>query len=109
VLDAAGAPDAHTPYLARELGVARYEHIVGFDFSAGDRYWQRSGQFWRDVRAAWESVYSERDTFEYLEEVDGQEMFVPLFEYADRLDGGDPYDAAAAQAVIRRTFAAHLR
>jgi hypothetical protein len=109
VLDAAGAPAVDTPYLARELGVARYEHIVGFDFSAGDRYWQRSGPFWRDVRTEWEAVYSERDTFEYLEEVDGQEMFVPLFEYADRLDGGEPYDAAAAQAVIRGTFAAHLR
>lgn len=109
VLDADGAPAAATPYLARELGVARYEHIVGFDFSAGDRYWQRSGEFWRDVRAAWEAVYAERDTFEYLEEVDGQEMFVPLFEHADRLDGGESYDAAAAQRVIRSTFSAHLR
>jgi hypothetical protein len=47
--------------------------------------------------------------FEYLEEVDGQEMFVPLLEYADRLDGGEAYDADEAAAVIRRTFAAHLR
>ena len=39
--------------------------------------------------------------FEYLEEVDGQEMFVPLFEYADRLDGGEPYDAATAADIIR--------
>jgi hypothetical protein len=109
VLDANGAPAAATPYLARELGVARYEHVVDFDFSAGDRYWQRSGEFWRDVRAAWERVYAERDTFEYLEEVDGQEMFVPLLEYADELDRGTPYDAAAAADVIQRTFAAHLR
>ena len=43
VLDAQGQPAADTPYFARELGVARYEHIVGFDFSAGDRYWERSG------------------------------------------------------------------
>ena len=88
---------------------SRYEHVVDFDFSAGDRYWQRSGPFWRDVRAAWDRVYAERDTFEYLENVDGQEMFVPLFEYADRLDNGEPYDAAAAAEVIRSTFARHLR
>ena len=37
VLDAQGQPDEDAPYLARELGVARYEHVVGFDFSAGDR------------------------------------------------------------------------
>jgi len=109
VLDANGAPAAGTPYLARELGVARYEHVVDFDFSAGDRYWLRSGEFWRDVRAAWEAVYAEHDAFVYLEEVDGEQMFVPLFEYADRLDGGETYDAATAAAVIRRTFAAHLR
>ena len=109
VLDEQGAPAAQTPYLARELGVARYEHIVDFDFSAGDRYWQRSGPFWRDVRAAWDAIYAERDTFEYLEEVDGEEMFVPFFEYAARLDEGEPYDAAAAAEVIRSTFARHLR
>jgi hypothetical protein len=109
VLDEQGQPAAETPYLARELGVARYEHIVDFDFSAGDRYWESSGPFWRDVRAAWAAVYAERDTFEYLEEVDGQEMFVPFFEYAARLDEGERYDPATAAAVIRETFARHLR
>jgi hypothetical protein len=109
VLDEAGAPVPDTPYLARELGVARYERIVDFDFSAGDRYWQRSGVFWRDVRAAWADVYAERHTFEYLEEVEGGEMFVPLFEYANRLDNGESYDPATAATVIRQTFAKHLR
>src|SRR6185503_19879463 len=109
VLDEQGQPAAHVPYPSREVGVARYEHVVDFDFSAVDSYWQRTGQFWRDVRAAWEGVYAERDAFEYLEEVDGQEMFVPLFEHAERLDGGEPFDAAAAAEVIRATFARHLR
>jgi hypothetical protein len=109
VLDESGQPVATAPYLARELGIARYEHIVDFDFSAGDAYWQRSGAFWRDVRAAWDAVYAERDTFEYLEEVDGQEMFVPFFDYAAKLDEGEPYDPAAAAEVIRSTFARHLR
>jgi len=109
VLDAQGQPAAQVPYLSREVGVARYEHIVDFDFSAGDAYWQRSSAFWRDVRAAWDAVYADRESFEYLEEVDGQEMFVPLFEYAERLSGGEPYDAAKAAEVIRTTFAQHLR
>ena len=70
---------------------------------------KRRGEFWRDVRAAWGRIYAERDSFEYLETVDGEEMFVPLFEYADKLDNGDAYDAAVAAAVINRTFAKHLR
>jgi hypothetical protein len=109
VLDEHGQPDPDAPYLARELGVARYERVVDFDFSAGDRYWERSGEFWRAVRNAWDAVFAERDTFEYLEEVDGQEMFAPLFEYAERLAAGEPYDAAAAARVIQDTFARHLR
>jgi len=109
VLDAQGQPAGDAPYLSREVGVARYEHIVDFDFSAGDQYWQRSGAFWGDVRAAWDAVYAERESFEYLEVVDGQEMFVPLFEYAERLAGGERYDAPVAAEIIRATFARHLR
>jgi hypothetical protein len=36
-------------------------------------------------------------------------MFVPLFEYADKLGDGQAYEPATAAAVINRTFAAHLR
>jgi hypothetical protein len=109
VLDEQGRPDPETPYLARELGVARYERVVDVDFSAGDAYWGRTGEFWRAVRSAWDAVFAERDTFEYREDVGGQEMFVPLFEYAERLSAGERYDADAAARVIRDTFARHLR
>ena len=109
VLDADGKPSADVPYLSREVGVNRYEHIVGFDFSAGDRYWQRSADFWRAVRIAWDGIYAARDRFEILDKVDGRQMFEPLFEYADGLDSGKPYDAAAAADLIRRTFAAFVR
>jgi Family of unknown function (DUF6607) len=109
VLGADGKPDPKVPYLAREVGVARYEHVADFDFSAGDHYWERSGRFWADVRAAWAKVYAERDSFEYLESVDGEAMFMPLFDYAGKLDDGEDYDPAEAAAVIERAFSKHLR
>jgi hypothetical protein len=92
VLDADGKPLADGPYLSREVGVNRYEHIVGFDFSAGDHYWQRSADFWRAVRGAWDGVYAARDRFEILGQIDGQQMFEPLFEYG-RPRRRKPYDA----------------
>jgi hypothetical protein len=92
-----------------ELGVNRYERVADFDFSAGDRYWQHTSDFWRDVRDAWKRVYAERDGFEYAQEVDGHAMFEPLFEYAEGLDTGGKYDARAAADVIRRTFSTYLR
>jgi hypothetical protein len=109
VLGADGRPAANAPYLSRELGVNRYERVADFDFSAGDRYWQHTSDFWRDVRDAWKRVYAERDAFEYAQEVDGHAMFEPLFEYAEGLDTGGKYDARAAADVIRRTFSTYLR
>ncbi len=61
------------------------------------------------VRMAWEGVYAARDRFGILDKVDGRQMFEPLFEYADGLDSGKPYDAAAAGELIRRTFASFVR
>lgn len=42
--------------LAREQGVNRYQRIVDFDFTAGDRYWQQTGPFWLQVRAFWSAL-----------------------------------------------------
>jgi hypothetical protein len=109
VLDDSGRPAAAVPYLARELGVNRYEHVVGFDFSAGDRYWERSRDFWAAVRDAWGDVYSEKDEFALLDKVDGREMFEPFFEYAARLDQGERYDADTARDLIRETLATYVR
>ena len=110
VLDEQGRPAVEAgPYLARELGVNRYEHVVDFDFSAGDRYWERTGEFWRAVRERWARVYAERDEFAIAPEAGGREMFEPLFDYAARLESGEPYDAAAAARVNDETFAAFLR
>jgi hypothetical protein len=57
------------------------------------------------VRGAWDGVYASRDRFEILDKVDGRQMFEPLFDYAEGLDAGKPYDAAAAAALIGSTFA----
>jgi hypothetical protein len=103
VLDASGAPAAGTTYIARELGLNRYERIVDFDFSAGDRYWERTEPFWQDVRNEWERIYAERDEFALAPA--SREPFAPMFEYAERLHEGEPYDARDSRAFVRRTLA----
>jgi hypothetical protein len=107
-LGADGEPDAEAPYLARELGVNRYERTAGFDFSAGDAYWQATAPFWADVRAAWAEVYAEHDAFVFNEVVDGTALFEPMFEYAARLEAGQPYDRQDARAFIDATLDDHL-
>lgn len=103
-LDPDGEPRADQPYLAREVGVNRYELIVDFDFSAGDRYWETTQPFWSDVRAAWDAVYAERPTFRLAERVRGRALFEPMFDYAARVEAAGAYDAADGREFIRRTL-----
>lgn len=107
VLDETGAP-VPAAYLAREVGVNRYERVEDFDFSAGDEYWQRTRAFWSDVRNAWASVYARRDSFELADDVDGEPLFARMFDYASALEQGRPYDPEASRRFVRETLDAYI-
>jgi len=108
VVDAEGAPDIALPYLARELGVARYRRITGTDFTPGDRYLALAGRFWRDVREAWAATIAAGDTLVLREEVDGVPLFAPLFEYAENVMRTGEYDAPEGRDFARETLDAYL-
>jgi hypothetical protein len=101
VLDSNGKPAVGAPYLAKELGVNRYERITGFDFSAGDQYWQQTSPFWADVRALWAEFFAAKPAMTIVEEVEGLPLFAALFEQAETLTGNGGYESASARAVIR--------
>jgi hypothetical protein len=108
VLDAAGRPAVDSPVSSKELGFSRYERIVGFDDSAGRRYQQRTELFWAEVRAAWDDVARRHQRFTLRVSPDQGQLFLPLFEYAEKLDEGAAYDAAAARTFARRTVEGYL-
>jgi hypothetical protein len=108
VLDAAGHPAGDAPVLAKEVGLSRFERVVGFDDSAGRRYEERTERFWDEVRKAWADLARTHRTFTLRAAPDQGQLFVPLFEYADKLDDGAPYDAADARAFARKTVAGYL-
>jgi hypothetical protein len=94
-------------YLAREYGVNRYQRIRDFDFTPGDEYWEQTRPFWADVRATWEHIVATHPRFTLLNEVDGEKMFMALFEYAEMLQTGEAdYDPQAgrekAESIIGR-------
>ncbi len=108
VLDDAGRPAGAAPVLAKEIGFNRFERVVGFDDAAGRRYQERTEPFWAEVRAAWADVARRHATFTLRASPDQGQLFVPLFEYAAKLDEGAPYDAAAARAFARKAVASYL-
>ncbi len=101
VLDANGERVAEQPYIAKELGVNRYERIVAFDFSAGDAYWQQTAPFWADVRQIWQEYFSAQPALKIVEEADGVPLFGALFEQAETLTANGDYDSAAARDIVR--------
>ena len=91
-------------YLAREYGVARYERIRDYDFSPGEKYYLRTEPFWVEVRAAWRELEAARGRFTMRAPVDQSQLFMPFFEYADKLVEGAPFEREHARAFIRRTL-----
>jgi hypothetical protein len=96
-LDEHGEPRAGDAVVARELGLNRYERIAGFDFAAGDRYLERTAPLWAEVRAAWQAEAAAGE-LELRGASDRDQLFVPLFDYADQLAGGK---TPAAEEIAR--------
>jgi len=105
VLDEANEPVADQPYLAREVGLSRYERVREYDFSAGDEYWDDTAAFWAEVRAYWDELYSERDAFSFEKTVDGTPMFMALFDLAD----ASAEDGAAPEDAVESTLDAYVK
>ena len=93
---------AENRYVAREYGVARYERIKDYDFSAAEKYFARTEPFWAEVRAAWREVSTSRITLRA--QPDQGQLFMPFFEYASKLDEGAAFDREDARAFIKRTL-----
>lgn len=106
-LDGGGKPRIDSPYLAKELGVNRYQKIIGHDFSAGDRYWRQTASFWRDVRLIWAEIISSHDGITLKRVNEGEQLFTPLFKYAEKLQG-ESYDQAAGKQFIKATLMNYL-
>lgn len=101
VLDKNAQPDGKVPYLAKELGVARYERIIDHDFSAGDEYWQKSQPFWSDVRAVWKDMIKQNKRLKIVKKVDKSYMFMPFFSKAQAVADGEAYNSEQGRKQIR--------
>jgi len=103
-LDENGKPRQQLPYVGREYGVARYERIKDYDFTAGATYLERTEPFWAEVRAAWREIEQREPRFTLRAPVDQGHLFVAFFEYAQQLADGEAFDRPAARAFIERTL-----
>lgn len=92
--------DGTLAFIAREYGMARYERLSDPDFDAADAYYDKTRNFWQQVRLAWANGFERDTTIRLRGQVDQLQMFVPLFEQAEAL-AGDPAAAGRNAEVIR--------
>ena len=108
VLNADGTPRALDPYLAREAGLNRYERIVEHDFSAGDAYWEATGRFWADVRAAWDETFESHAKVVLKSKYEDRRMFETMFAYAGEVEASGTYDHQNGRTFIDETLSRYL-
>ncbi|MDA7901043.1 hypothetical protein N9B26_08290, partial [Akkermansiaceae bacterium] len=92
--------------VGQELGVNRYERISEPSLMAAETTWEKTGEYWREVREAWVEVYQKHPAFSLKSEVDGKKLYQLHFGYAMKLEGsGEAYDAQAGKAHAKQTIA----
>lgn len=97
-------PGAEYPYIAKEMAVNRYERVTGFDFSAGDDYWKKTGPYWADVRNVWVELTKTGQEIIVHKKVKGDTMYAMMFEQAEKLTDTAPYDSKKNRAIILETL-----
>ncbi|MGH7947000.1 MAG: DUF6607 family protein [Opitutaceae bacterium] len=83
-------------YIGEEWGLDRYERITAPNLAAADTCWRKTGPYWAAVRRAWAEVFAQHDRFALRAEAGGKKRFEEHFAYAEKLESGQPFDAADA-------------
>jgi len=101
VLDEQRKMVADGPYVGREYGVARYERIRDADFAAANQYYERTKQFWDQVRNTWADLFAKQGEVTLRGPVDKLGLFQPLFARADQIEEGSAAASVDDSKIIR--------
>lgn len=93
------APDGVPRWLVRETGFNDYRKAEGFDFGPAYRYWDKTRDYWAQVRARWDAALA-GGGLRLRTGIDGMAMIVPLFEQASTLESGGRVEDRDIDAVF---------
>jgi hypothetical protein len=86
-------------HVGREYGVARYERIKGNFFTEATKYYEATRPYWNQVLAAWEEIWSTRDSVALTASSDRSGAFADLFRLAEEYAAGKLELPAARQRI----------
>ncbi|TWU30183.1 DUF6607 family protein [Bythopirellula polymerisocia] len=91
--------------LACELGINRYERIAEPKVQEpADAYWAKTGDYWKEVRSAWEEVFRKRDRFQLKKAANGKKLYEEHFGYAAEIEESGEYDTQSGQTHAQETI-----
>lgn len=79
VLNSAGVQSI----VAKEVGLARYQRIQNWDWTAGKDYWARTSRFWSLVRDQWASELNTKDDLQISNQIEGVPLYAAMFRLAE--------------------------
>jgi hypothetical protein len=100
IVDEKGKELGSDPYLAKEIGLDRYERLSDFNDTAAREYWERTAPFWADVRQAWGEAITANPTLRLNNTYQDRKLYEYLFDYSDRLAEGGEYDGKEGKEYI---------
>lgn len=91
-----------------EIGVNRYEAISSPELApAFAKSWNKTENFWREVRNQWRIFIETNPEFKLHSELDGKKLWQHLFEQADRYEGSNT-PLVVNKEQIRSTLESYL-
>jgi hypothetical protein len=103
-----GKESGEDPYIAKEIGLDRYERVSDFNDSAAREYWELTAPFWADVREAWEEVVIANPTLRLKNTYEDRKLYEYLFDYSDRLAEGGVYNEAEGREYVTGIINAYV-
>ncbi len=104
ILDKNGKPIKKNPYIAKEIGVNRYERIIDKNYKDGEQYLSTTGEFWKIVRDKWEEVFEKYSSFELKSKYKDKKLFEYLFKYSDNIRRKNNFNKRKAKKFVSNTI-----
>jgi hypothetical protein len=93
------------PVIVREFGFNDYRRTEAIDFSPAYLYWEKTADYWAQVRAVWQRHFAQGGVV-LATDLDGMPIIEGLFALADEhIESGAPI----AQARIDKVFNTYVR
>lgn len=99
--------DAGDKLLCSEKGFEKF-FKGNYDCKAGEAWWAKHQNYWKDVRAVWANIYATSNGIDLKAKVDEEALYEKLFAADEKYAALEKYDSKAATEEIKKIIDSFL-